>query len=106
MYPADLLNLDPGYDMRAEDGGFGPNICKTRDDGGQGDETLGGLDPLFSKNPAIPDLDPGYGINLDPGNLLYPAYGKKLDPGYVKNLYPGNVQCMNSADGFYPANDS
>ena len=73
MHPADLLYLDPGYvNMRAEDGGFGPNMTRTRDDGGQGGETLGGLDPLFSRNLF---------------NLVDPTYVLKLDPGYVP-VYP------------------
>ena len=50
MHPADVLNLDPDDENRAEDGGFGPNMTRTRDDGGQGDETLWGLDPAFSIN--------------------------------------------------------
>ncbi len=72
MYPADLSYLNLDGDMRAEDGGFGPNMTRTRDDGGQGDETLGGLDPLFSNNQSNL-LYPGYVKKFYPANLLYPA---------------------------------
>ncbi len=64
----------------------------TRDDGGQGDETLGGLDPLFSNNPANPAMYPGYVKYLDPGYVLNKNPADALDPGYVRNNLEGGEE--------------